>query len=211
MNLGSDRRREARRSPLGALLRAGLTGALLTALVAGLLAGCGARTTPSGARSHAGSRSSGATAADARTAGAPSATASMICGAEIRGAVRRDLALGRAPVGRPWWSHRLFTCTYVLPGGDLRLSVKDLDAPDPGRAYFDALRRRLPGSLRIRGVASFGFPAFETARGDVVFLKDHKTLWVDASRLRSGDVPKGETRQDVAYGVAAAVIACWTE
>jgi hypothetical protein len=60
-------------------------------------------------------------------------------------------------------------------------------------------------------MASFGFPAFETPRGDVGFIKDDKTLWVDATRLRATDLPKGRTRQDVAYGVAAAVIGCWTE
>jgi hypothetical protein len=60
-------------------------------------------------------------------------------------------------------------------------------------------------------MASFGFPAFETPRGDVGFIKDDKTLWVDATRLSGGDLPTGQTRQDVAYGVAAAVIGCWTE
>jgi hypothetical protein len=60
-------------------------------------------------------------------------------------------------------------------------------------------------------MAGFGFPSFETPRGDVVFLKDHKTLWVDATRLARSDLPDGATRAHVAYGVAAAVIACWTE
>jgi hypothetical protein len=45
----------------------------------------------------------------------------------------------------------------------------------------------------------------------VVFLKDHKTLWVDATRVAASDLPEGTNRQDAAYGVAAAVIACWTE
>ena len=111
----------------------------------------------------------------------------MICGTEIRDAVGRNLDLHPAPAGLHSWSHRLFSCTYQLAGGELRLSVKDLDAAGPGRASFDRLRTRMPGVRDIQGMASFGFPAFQTPRGDVVFIKDHKTLWVDASRLTGQD------------------------
>jgi hypothetical protein len=134
----------------------------------------------------------------------------MICGDEIRAAVRRNLGLTRAPEGRSTWSRELFACTYRLPGGSLRLSVEDLDRAGPGRAYFDGLRRQLGGTT-IEGVESFGLPSFETARGDVVYLKDDKTLWVDAAHVPGRDLPEGESREDVAYGVAAAVIGCWTE
>ena len=44
----------------------------------------------------------------------------------------------------------------------------------------------------------------------MVFRKDHKTLWVDAGRLSRGGLPTGMSRTDVAYGVAAAVVACWS-
>lgn len=144
-------------------------------------------------------------------AGSPSASARMICGPEIRRAVARTLQRPQVPRGLHVWGDRIFACSYQLPGGTLRLSVKDLDSAAPGRAYFDHLRRSLPGSTTVKGVASYGFPAFETAQGDVVFLKDHKTLWVDAGRLTRADLPAGTSREDAAYGVAAAVIACWTE
>jgi hypothetical protein len=151
-------------------------------------------------------------AGDAGRAAAPTETASMICSDDdVRDAVRRNLGLDRAPVGLHAWAHRLYSCTYQLAGGDLRLSVKDLDAAGPGRAYFDRLRSRLPHAEAIQGLANFGFTSFQTPRGDVVFLKDHKTLWVDATRLAPTDLPAGTSRADVAYGVAAAVIACWTE
>jgi hypothetical protein len=143
--------------------------------------------------------------------GTPSASASMICGSEIRDAVRHNLDLSRTPVGLHAWQHRTFSCTYQLAGGELRLSVKDLDTAGPGRAYFDHLRSRLPAPQRIRGLEAFGLPAVETAHGDVVFLKDDKTLWVDASRLKASDLPTGRSREDVAYGVASAVVACWSE
>jgi hypothetical protein len=132
--------------------------------------------------------------------GRPSETASMICDSEIRDTVRLHS-----------WSHRTYSCTYPLAHGDLRMSVKDLDTAGPGRAWFDMLRGRLAGASPIAGLANFGFPAFETPQGDVVFIKDHKTLWVDATRVTAADLPQGSDAQDAAYGVAAAVIACWTE
>jgi hypothetical protein len=143
--------------------------------------------------------------------GRPSASASMICGAEIRDGVRRVFQLPKSPMGLHSWSHRTYRCTYPLAHGDLRMTVKDLDSAGPGRAWFDRLRGRLAGASPIAGLASFGFPAFESPQGDVVFLKDHKTLWVDATRVPAADLPQGTNRQDAAYGVAAAVIACWTE
>lgn len=148
----------------------------------------------------------------AGTRRSPSASARMICSGEIRQAIRNKLELSHLATGMHVWGDTIFSCSYRLPaGGDLRLSVKDLDAAGPGRAYFEQLRSRTPGARTIKGLAAFGFPAFESARGDTVFLKDHKTLWVDASRLTGADLPPGTSRQDASYGIAAAVIACWTE
>jgi hypothetical protein len=200
--------------------------ALAVAVVPLLLAGCGSASSSTADATHVmadGSTMSGSSmpgammSHDATSSGrgagmsGPSESASMVCSDEIRHAVGRTLALRRPPVGLSAWQDTTFRCTYPLAGGDLRLSVEDLDAARPGRAYFDALRARLPAPRTIRGLAAFGFPAFETAHGDVVFLKDHKTLWVDASRLTAADLPPDRSRADVAYGVAAAVIACWTE
>lgn len=199
--------------------------ALVLAATPLLLAGCGSGSSSSPEATHtmsdgqvmSGTSMSASGSADPMTsdqgqgAAAPSETARLICGDEIRAAVRRNLALAKSPVGLHAWHRRLYSCTYQLAGGDLRLSVKDLDSAAPGRAYYDHLRGRLRGATAIRGLANFGFPAFETPQGDVVFIKDHKTLWVDATRLRGADLPAGTSRQDVAYGVAAAVIGCWTE
>lgn len=141
----------------------------------------------------------------------PSGTASMICGPEIREAVAHTVGIDRAPRGRRSWADPRFRCRYLLTAGELRLSVEDLDAAAAGRDYFDRLRARVPDATGIGGLQNLGFPSFESTHGDVVFLKDHKTLWVDASRLDPARLPDGMSRQDVAYGVAAAVIACWTE
>jgi hypothetical protein len=141
----------------------------------------------------------------------PSEAAAMVCSDEVRDAVARTLQVDRVPSGLHAWGHDLFRCSYLLGAGELRLSVKDLDADGRGRAWFDGLRARLPQARSLRGVAALGLPSFETPRGDVVFLKDHKTLRVDASRLAERRLPAGMSRTDVAYGVAAAVVACWSE
>lgn len=199
--------------------------ALLVAALPLVLAACGGASSPSSTHlmpdgttmsgsamnrmDHSG-HSGDMTGDDGQGAG-PSQAASMICGREIRGAVAHTLQIHTAPRGLHSFDHRLFRCSYLLHAGELRLSVKDLDTPGPGRAYFEALRSRLPLAEAVTGVESLGFPSFQTPHGDVAFLKDHKTLWVDASRLRVMALPSGMTRTEVAYGVAAAVVACWAE
>jgi hypothetical protein len=140
----------------------------------------------------------------------PSAAAAMICSDEIAATVQNVFGLDEKPVPLDGWADRTYRCTWELPGGDLRMQVKDLTEAGPGRAWFDALQARLD-ARPIKGLQSLGFPAFETGSGDVGFLKDHKTLWVDASRVPASDLPDGMTRTEAAYGVAAAVVACWTE
>lgn len=141
----------------------------------------------------------------------PSVAAAMICSHEIADAVRSTFELPALPSAVDGWNDANYTCTYRMPNGELRLSVKDLVAEGPGRAWFDGLRDRL-GARTIRGVESLGFPAAETARrGHVLFLKDHKTLLVDATGVGSSDLPEGVNRTEAAYGVAASVIACWTK
>jgi len=143
----------------------------------------------------------------------PSGPARMICSDEIGSAVRRTFALPRRPsTTRSWSASDLtFACTYRLPGGALRITVQDAPDATTGRPYFRRLRSGLAGATPIHGVQALGLPAFETPSGEVAFLKDGKTLRVDASDLPRSALPTGFTRQQAAYGVAASVIACWTE
>jgi hypothetical protein len=142
---------------------------------------------------------------------APSATARMICSAEIRHAVQRTFVLSSPPPASSTWTHRMFGCTYDLPNGSLRLTVDDASDRNVGRSYFTGLRSQLDGSATIHGAEALGFPAFETRDGNVVFLKDGKTLRVDASTVPRRALPTGFSREEAAYAVAAAVIACWQE
>lgn len=143
----------------------------------------------------------------------PTGTATMICSQEIADTVRRTFVLDSPPTVSEQWveAERLYRCTYRLPGGTLRLSVQDALDQDPGRTYFEDLRNNLPGTKKLQGLENLGFPSFETPRGEVVFLKDAKTLLVDAASISTSGLPRGYSRTEAAYAVAAAVIACWTE
>jgi hypothetical protein len=142
----------------------------------------------------------------------PSKTAAMICTEdEIKDGVAKSLDLTSPPQTRDHWSHLLYTCTYQLDGGNLVLAVKDSADEMSGRAYFKHLRGELPGAHKLKGLAALGLPSFETDRGDVVFIKDGKTLHVDATAVPATALPKGQSRTGVAYQVATDVIACWSE
>lgn len=145
------------------------------------------------------------------TGARPSQAAQMICSDEIRDAVVRSFDLSHPPASTTTWSHHVYRCTYRLPHGELRLSVYDATSLARGTTYFAQTRSELDGAKAISGMQNFGLPAFQTADGNVVFLKDGKTLRVDASELPASAFPVGFSAQQTAYSVAAAVIACWTE
>ena len=135
----------------------------------------------------------------------------MVCDDEIHGDVAQTFAQPDLPAGTSTWQGGLFTCTYRLPAGPLTLSVKDSLAEDLGQAYFNALRSSDGTPPLLKGLEAFGLPSYETAGGRVVFLKDGKTLAVDAGSLPRVAGPRGESRTDVAYAAAADVIGCWRE
>ena len=143
--------------------------------------------------------------------GRPSSIALMVCGDEIAGTVQRTLGLSKPARGLHAFVNHDYRCLYPLGAGELRISVKDLDEEGPGRAYFDHLRETLPGARDLGPLESYGLPGFETRSGNVVIIKDHKTLWVDATAVNRADLPEDMTRQHAAYVIAANVVACWDE
>jgi hypothetical protein len=135
----------------------------------------------------------------------------MVCGAEIAGDVAALADLAAAPPATSTWADRLFTCTYQLPAGPLVLSVKDSRDEDAGRAYFDSLRSTVGRTHRLHGLQSLGLPSYESLDGTVVFLKDGKTLTVDATALTSGVGSHQGSPAEVAYQIGSDVIGCWAE
>lgn len=140
----------------------------------------------------------------------PSTAAAMICSDETAEAVQRSFDLGALPARDDTWAAPDYSCRYELADSRLFLTVHDLSPAQDGRAHFTETRRSVRAT-RIGGLENFGFPAFETRAGVVGFLKDGKTLVVDARRVARRDLPRGFSRGEAAYSVAAAVIGCWTE
>lgn len=182
-----------------------------TAVAAALLtAGCGTSDPGRGTAQPQKVTRSDAALSDAAQTG-PSGPAQMICSDEIARAVKIDFQLSRRPARTDAWADQVYRCDYTVGDGTLHLSVKDDTDLAAGAAYFAALRAKLPGAELLSADENLGFPAFETTDGGVVFIKDGKTLRVDVSDLPDAAIPDGFTRRDMAYGIAAAVISCWTE
>lgn len=140
----------------------------------------------------------------------PSASARMICSEETHRSVATTLRLDSRPTSHDTWADGRYTCSYHTPQGILVLSVEDSPDPKTGRAHFDRLRHTLGDPPLLGGMTGLGLPAFETGTGQVVFLKDRKTLEVDASALTGDLGASGQNRSDVAYQIATDVIACWS-
>jgi hypothetical protein len=206
--------------------------ALLGLLVAPVLAGCGSGSAGADGTMHGTMHGDthvmpdGSTMSDAEMSGMsgmgamgdqdkgqhPTEPARMICSHEVAEAVQRTLALPATPRATDAWKAPTYRCSYALPRGTLVLTVADLPSGSAAaqQRYADT-RTAVSGARRIVGMQSFGLPAFESTAGQVGFLKDGRTLLVDATGVPDGALPPGFSRMGVAYGVAAAVIACWTE
>jgi hypothetical protein len=186
-----------------------------TAILAVSLTGCAAADTGTEraappAPSHSHGSSSPAKMAAMSANREPSDAARMICSPDIQGQVARVFALDHIPPPKTSWTGQVYTCTYELPAGKFVLSVQDASTPAAGMKYFRKFQHDLGGAEPIRGVLSFGLPAISTPNS-VAFLKDGKTLTVDATDLPRHAGPDQQSRSDVAYAVAATVIACWRE
>ena len=141
----------------------------------------------------------------------PSKATRMICGSETRTNVAALMGLTVSPTTQTHWANHIYTCTFKLTVGYLVISVKESSGVPKARIYFNALRVRLGHTKPITGIANLGFPAYESMTGTVVFLKDNKTLEVNASALPAHVGHEGSTRADFAYTVATDILACWKD
>lgn len=143
--------------------------------------------------------------------GAPSEAARMICSGEVRHNVQQTLGLDTLPAGKATWVHGRYTCTYRLEAGKLALSVQDSPDLASGDRYFEKSRQQAGPTQPLRGLLGLGLPSYKTHSGTVAFLKDGKSLLVDASGLPREYGPDHQSRFDLAYAIAADVVACWSE
>jgi hypothetical protein len=142
----------------------------------------------------------------------PSAAAQMICAGEVVTAVANILELGSKVSPSSSWEEPMFTCTYEIDGHPLVLSVHDATDEAEGEEYFATLQDGTDNAASIEGTLSLGVRSFSTGEGIVAFLRDGKTLLVDATALPATlGAEKTTTRSQAAYAIATAVLVCWVE
>lgn len=173
-------------------------------------AGCAsAKATTPAAPAPSTSPTSSASAPGSAASG-PSASALMVCGTEIQGAVETILAATPAPTTTTTWADHLYTCTYHLSSDTLVLSVKESPDAASANTYLTTLQHQLGSTTALTASEGLGNPGFQDTAGNVVVLKDDKTLHVDATGLAAASGPSKLTRADVAYEVTTDILGCWT-
>jgi hypothetical protein len=161
---------------------------------------------------HAGGHSHGASSSPgAAQAQGPSDAALMVCGDQPMDRLTSILDLDSKPHTVNNWADNTFTCTYHLTEGALEISVREAKDQASARTYFDAMQALAKDAKPIHGLANLGFPAFETADGSAVFLKDNFVLQVDATDLPATLGPESITRNALAYQLSTTILACWVE
>jgi hypothetical protein len=137
----------------------------------------------------------------------PSASAKMICAQEAITDVAQGLGVSTTGVTTPTWVDHVYSCQYQYANGVISLAVKELANKKQTTRYFNSLAKVLG---RSHERISLGQGAFLTRNGSVVVRKDYKVLEVDISKLPTqfGNPPQKPT--DVALGVAATIMGCWT-
>ena len=142
----------------------------------------------------------------------PSAAAQMICAGQVVTAVANVLELGSDASPSSSWEKPMFTCTYEIDGQPLVLSVHDATNQAEGEEYFAALQTSTDNAATIEGTLGLGMRSFSTGDGIVAFMRDGKTLLVDATALPAGlGADKTTTQSQAAYAIATAVLVCWVE
>lgn len=141
----------------------------------------------------------------------PSEAAGMICAGQVSGAITSMLDLEAEVEPTSTWNAPMYTCAYDIDGAPLILSVHDTTDLAAGEAHFAELQGSVEGARDIEGLLALGMPSFTTDAGIVAFLRDGKTLTVDATRLPDELAGGTMTRDEVAYAVASAVLVCWVE
>jgi hypothetical protein len=160
---------------------------------------------------HSGGHHGGGTPSAKASADGPSEAALMVCGDQPMDRLTSILDLASDPHTISSWANNTFTCTYHLPEGALKISVQEATDQASALKYFNAMQALAEGAKTIEGLASLGFPAYETDDGSAVFQKDSMILHVDASELPPTLGPESITRNALAYQLSTTILACWVE
>ena len=131
----------------------------------------------------------------------------MICASEAQEDLSARLGSKTVSPVTPTWNDDVSACTYQYVNGGFKLSVKQLPDETSTKRYFTRLAVQLG---REKMSAGLGQCAFTTKDGSVVVNKDDKVLLVDVQRLPAQLGVPADTRGNVAIGVAATIVGCWT-
>jgi hypothetical protein len=138
----------------------------------------------------------------------PTETQALVCGAEIRDTVKQVLTLASRPAVRSTFGGNLYTCSYALPVGTMRLSVQHSANKMTATAYLDAQSKATGAEQTLAGL---GERAKGSGDGIVFVLKDNEVLEVDTTLLPKVFGTEQQKRSDLAYEIASDVLGCWTE
>jgi hypothetical protein len=183
----------------------------MAAAVAGfcvVLAGCGdsaARTTP-------GAKSSPTPSSSSSSITGPSISARMTCSEEeIQNAIVLGLDLSGSLPKTSRWVKPVYTCTYQLPQGPLRLSVTEFGSDTAAVHEFNQLKSQYAkDKVPLQTLEAFQVPTFLASDDVILTVKDNKLLRVDATELPKIVGPAHRARRDLIYLVTSAILRCWS-
>jgi hypothetical protein len=136
----------------------------------------------------------------------------MICAEdEIENAITLTLGLNGRPSKSSKWVKPVFSCTYTVPQGPLKLVVTDFGSGDAARHRFDQTKSQfVQDKTPVQTLDALGVPAFLASDDVLESVKDNHVLRVDASDLPKTVGQLHRPRRDLVYLVAQAILRCWS-
>jgi hypothetical protein len=131
----------------------------------------------------------------------------MICADEAQADIAAMLGTHTTEPIAPTWADQTYSCRYAYRDGQLVLSVRELGDKAGTVRDFRAREQQLG---RRKPLQHVGDDAFITGNDSVVVRKDFKVLAVDVTNLPQAFGSPPMSRADVALGVTAVIMGCWT-
>lgn len=182
--------------------------AVVVATFCVVIAGCG----DSGAHATLGAKATPTANSGSSSITGPSLSARMTCSEEeIQNAITLSLDLNGPPKRTSQWVKPVYTCTYHLDEGPLRLTVTEFGSDAAAVHAFNQLKSQYAhDKVPLQTLENFGVPAFLASDDVVLTVKDNKLLRVDATQLPKTLGHYHRARRDLIYLVTSAILRCWS-
>jgi hypothetical protein len=173
-----------------------------------VLAGCG----DSAAHATLGAKSTPKASSGPSSITGPSISARMTCSEdEIQNAIALTLGLTGRPQRTSQWVKPVYTCTYQLHDGPLRLYVTEFGSDAAAVHEFNQWKSQYErDKVPLQTLEAFEVPAFLASDDVVLTVKDNKLLRVDGTKLPKTVGPSHRARRDLIYLVTSAILRCWS-